>query len=70
MDNKQNRRLLWVRWQRLLGFVIIFLLGLFVAMIIIDKKFPQRIKYHPFEGEVGKYNGSLQRNLANPLGSE
>ncbi len=70
MDNKQNRQLYWRRWQRWLITVIVGLLVVLAAFIIIDKKFPKRIERRPFEGEVKTYDGSLQRNLSNPLGSE
>ncbi len=70
MDNKRKKQLQWLRWQQCLISFIVFLLIVFVFLIIIDKKFSKRIERRPFEGEVKTYDGSLQRNLSNPLGSE
>ncbi|MDD5746315.1 MAG: hypothetical protein PHO30_03525 [Candidatus Omnitrophica bacterium] len=70
MDNKRKKQLQWLRWQQWLISFIVFLLIVFVFLIIIDKKFSKRIERRPFEGEVKTYDGSLQRNLSNPLGSE
>ncbi len=51
--------------------MMIFLIVLFIIIlgaIFLDKKFKQKIHMREFEGEVHTYDGSLHRNITNPLG--
>ncbi|MBU4305279.1 MAG: hypothetical protein KJ893_06645 [Candidatus Omnitrophica bacterium] len=74
MDNitKKREERKRERWDLIL--FIILLIAIFIAWVIIDKKFPEQIrsrKYNDkYESDVKTYDGSLHRNLANPLGSE
>ena len=70
MDNKARKAKERKREKIELIFFIVFLIIIFTALIFLDRKFKRRIGYRPFEGEIKTYDGTLHRNLTNPLGSE
>ncbi len=49
---------------------IIILIVIILGAIVLDKKFKRKIRRREFEGEVQTYDGSLHRNISNPLGLE
>ena len=69
-DNKSRKQEERRLYQKELTIFIILLLVIFLIMVFLDKKYPDTIEHRPFEGEVQTYDGSLQRNLSNPLGLE
>jgi len=58
------------REQKGLILFIVFLLCILVLLVLRDKIARKTVKFRPFEGEIETYNGSLHRNLSNPMGSE
>ena len=70
MDNKAKKAKERRREKTEIIFFIVVLLIIFATLIFLDRKFKRRIGYRPFEGEVKTYDGTLHRNLSNPLGSE
>ncbi|MBI4845808.1 MAG: hypothetical protein HY810_04965 [Candidatus Omnitrophica bacterium] len=70
MDNKSRKQEERKKGQwEMMAFIIALVIG-FVLLVFLDKKFAKKIEYRPFEGEVKTYDGSLNRNLSNPLGLE
>lgn len=70
MDSKTKKQESRKREKKEMMFFIIVLIIIFLAAIFLDKKFKRKIHKREFEGEVQTYDGSLQRNISNPLGLE
>ncbi|MFH1460082.1 MAG: hypothetical protein ABIG64_06915 [Candidatus Omnitrophota bacterium] len=70
IENKQKKEEEHNLFQQELIAVIILLLLIFVIIVLWDKLSTPDIISKPFEGEVPTYNGSLHRNIINPLGIE
>ena len=68
MDNKTRKQEYREKEKKEMVIFIIILIIVFIAMIFLDKKFKRKIVMREYEGEVQTYDGSLQRNLSNPLG--
>jgi len=70
MNNRIKKAKERKKERREIIFFIVFLIVIFAVLVFLDKKFKRRIGYRPFEGEIKTYDGTLHRNLTNPLGSE
>jgi len=70
MDNKSRRQKEHRKGQWELIIFIVALVLIFAFMIIKDKRFPKKLERKRYEGVVPTYDGSLHRNLSNPLGFE
>lgn len=70
MDPKKRKKEYREKEQKELIFFIIILIVILIAAIFIDKKFKRKIEFKEYDGEVQTYDGSLQRNISNPLGFE
>ncbi|MFH1093457.1 MAG: hypothetical protein V1739_04780 [Candidatus Omnitrophota bacterium] len=70
MDIKTKKQEYRKKEKKEMVIFIIILIIIILAAIFMDKKFKRKIPKREFEGEVQTYDGSLQRNLSNPLGLE
>ncbi|MCG2710815.1 MAG: hypothetical protein L6416_00540 [Candidatus Omnitrophica bacterium] len=70
MDSKIKKQEYRRKEKKEMVIFIIILIIIFLGAIFLDKKFKRKIPRRKFEGEVKTYDGSLQRNLTNPLGLE
>ncbi len=70
MDSKTRRQESRKKEKKDMVIFIIILIVIFFTAIFLDKKFKRKIPRRVFEGEVQTYDGSLQRNISNPLGLE
>lgn len=70
MDSNTKRQEYRKKEKMEMVIFIILLIIVFIVVIYVDKKFKRKITRREFEGEVQTYDGSLQRNISNPLGLE
>ncbi len=70
MDSKTRKQEYRRKEKKEMVIFVIILIIIFLAAIFLDKKFKRKISRRVFEGEVQTYDGSLQRNITNPLGLE
>ena len=70
MDSKTKKQAYRKKEEKEMVIFIVILIIVVLGVIFLDKKFKRKIKMREFEGEVQTYDGSLQRNITNPLGLE
>ena len=70
MDSKTKKQEHRKREKKEMMIFIIVLIVIILAAIFLDKKFKRKLPKRKIEGEVQTYDGSLQRNISNPLGLE
>ena len=70
MDIKNRKQQERKKEKKEMILFVIVLVIIFFAVIFLDRKFKRKIVLREFEGEVQTYDGSLHRNISNPLGLE
>ena len=72
MDNKQLKQAQREKGKKqLIGFIVLLII-LFCYLVFMNKRFRRKIEHKPaeFEEDIKTYDGSLHRNISNPLGFE
>ncbi len=72
MDNKQKRQAQREKEKKQFIAVIVFLVIVFGLLVFMNGRFKRKIVHRPseFEEDIETYDGSLNRNISNPFGSE
>jgi hypothetical protein len=72
MNNKRIKQAQRDREKNSIIFFIVALLVILLALMIMNKREPPEVEHKTpeYEQDVKTYDGSLNRNISNPFGSE
>ena len=72
MDNKQKKHDQRLRERNRIILFIISLIAVLAVLIFMNKRFYPKIEHEEssYEEDVKTYEGSLNRNITNPFGSD